>query len=121
VCRLPPGTTSHSANCGNAIGHTTAVGAYTTSPSAYGTFDQGGNVGEWNEAIETVSRRGYRGGNWNDHPAHLAASVRFGYSPVIENDTLGFRVAMIPEPSTALLLACGLAGLAAPGRRRRAL
>jgi hypothetical protein len=35
------------------------------------------------------------------------------YAPV---DTLTFRV--IPEPTTALLLAAGLAGLAAVGRRR---
>ena len=38
---------------------------------------------------------------------------RIGLLPSNEVDYIGFRVAMIPEPSTALLLAVGLAGLAA--------
>ena len=42
----------------------------------------------------------------------------FGPPPEFESYGIGFRVAMIPEPSTALLLACGLAGLAVGGRRR---
>ena len=46
VCESPAGTTAHSANCGNAVGNTSDVGAYTTSPSANGTFDQGGNLWE---------------------------------------------------------------------------
>ena len=31
--------------------YTTVVGEFQNSPSPYGTFDQGGNVWEWNEAI----------------------------------------------------------------------
>ncbi|MDB4433107.1 formylglycine-generating enzyme family protein [bacterium] len=120
VCQIPAGTTSHSANCSNAVNNTTDVGAYTTAPSASGTFDQGGNVWEWNEAIESVSNRVYRGGNWNYSVGHLAASVRLSDHPTNENDSLGFRVAMIPEPGTGLLLGLGLAGLAAGQRRRDA-
>jgi hypothetical protein len=37
--------------------------------------------------------------------------------PTSEDDDVGFRVAMIPEPTTALLVACGLVGLVM--RRRR--
>lgn len=46
-------------------GGPTHVGAYTGSASPYGTFDQGGNVYEWNEQI-VGSSRGRRGGGWGD-------------------------------------------------------
>ncbi len=44
----------------------TDVGAYTSALSPYGTFDQGGNVYEWNEKLfsEFSSFRGHRGGSW---------------------------------------------------------
>ncbi len=51
-------------------------------------------------------------------PGSLSVLARGDYPPPGESYQFGFRVAMIPEPSTALLLACGLAGLAAVGRRR---
>ena len=45
-----PGATPNTANCipGGPI-KVTNVGAYTGSASPYGTFDQGGNVFQWNE------------------------------------------------------------------------
>jgi len=33
------------------VNYLTDVGAYTSAPSPYGTFDQGGNLWEWNEGI----------------------------------------------------------------------
>ena len=44
----------------------TDVGAYIGSPSAYGTFDQGGDVFQWNDLDPTFasSVRGYRGGSF---------------------------------------------------------
>ena len=33
--------------------------------SYYGTFDQGGNVWEWNDAIVSANSRGLRGGVFN--------------------------------------------------------
>jgi formylglycine-generating enzyme required for sulfatase activity len=118
-CVLPSGDTGNSANCEMAVGDLTDVGAYSLSGSPYGTFDQGGNVYEWNEAISLGSTRGLRGGSFAGVSTHLAASFWLGADPFGESFLLGFRVAMIPEPSTALLLATGLAGLAAAGGRRR--
>ena len=119
VCEVPPGTTSHSANCHPAVGDLTDVGSYTSSPSEYGTFDQGGNVLEWNETIIYTSGRVLRGGSFNGLADGFAASRRYIGSPSVETVSYGFRVAMIPEPSTSLLLAVGLAGLAAAARRRQ--
>jgi formylglycine-generating enzyme required for sulfatase activity len=86
------------------------VGAYTSSPSEYATFDQGGNVLEWNEAIIAGSRRGLRGDGFLGVPSYVAASFRAAQPGTLEQHNIGFRVAMIPEPTTALLLAVGIAG-----------
>lgn len=53
---MMPGPSANTANCEHAagdpfIGELTVVGSYTLSPSPNGTFDQGGNVNEWNEEI----------------------------------------------------------------------
>jgi len=105
------------ANCNDQVGTTTDVGAYVLSGSPAGTFDQAGNVAEWNEAIISGSVRGIRGGDWFSSPANQAATFRSSSSPTVEISTLGFRVASpIPEPTTGLLVALGLVGLAA--RRR---
>jgi formylglycine-generating enzyme required for sulfatase activity len=105
---------------GNAL---TDVGAYSFSLSPYGTFDQGGNVYEWNEALIS-SFRGLRGGSWGfDVSSHLAASSRDIYAsfpPSGEGTNVGFRVAkVVPEPSTVVLAAMGILGLIACARRRR--
>jgi formylglycine-generating enzyme required for sulfatase activity len=125
ACESPAGTTTHSANCGNVVGNTTDVGAYTTSPSANGTFDQGGNVTEWNESqgLGGLSyERGLRGGSWSSipvEPDYLAASGRGAVNGSAVGAGLGFRVAaVVPEPSAALLFATGFATLAAVRRRK---
>jgi formylglycine-generating enzyme required for sulfatase activity len=83
---------------GNATYTLTDTGAYTLSRSPYGTFDQNGNVWEWNETVFDDSFRGTRGGSWVIWSDYLHARVWSGISPVNEDDATGFRVATIPEP-----------------------
>lgn len=100
----------------------TDAGAYSNSSSAYGTFDQAGNVFEWNEAVLSSSYRGLRGGAYdNSYLAMQAANRDFVGFPNIEVAFIGFRVAAVPEPASIVM---GLIGAAAFGavliRKRRA-
>jgi len=52
------------------------VGTYAGDASYYGTYDQGGNVWEWNDAV-IGSSRGLGGGSWLDNEYELRASVRY--------------------------------------------
>jgi len=118
TCQVAPGTTSHAANCYFAVGNTRPVGAYLASISASGTFDQGGNIDEWNEAI-LGSNRGLRGASWRDPSGDMAASVQASAYPTVEGDFIGFRVAtLVPEPGTGLLVMTGLLGFALRRRQR---
>lgn len=87
----------------------TEVGAHENSESPYGTFDQGGNVQEWNEAIMSSPEcRGLRGGSYTSVDLLLRASGR-GYElpPAAEDSVTGFRVSEIPEPGSLAFLALG--------------
>ena len=57
----------------------TVVGEFELSDSPYGTFDQGGNVWEWNETAVTSSSRGLRGGSFDQRlglPARVLPQLR---------------------------------------------
>jgi len=103
----------------------TLVGAHENSDSPYGTFDQGGNVWEWNEALNcqdgTYARRGVRGGSYGSNDICLHASFRDGgRTPTVEGIWFGFRVSeAVPEPSGLLVLGSGILALAGMIRRRR--
>jgi formylglycine-generating enzyme len=99
------------------FGNLTTVGsAGPLSKSYYGTFDQGGNVAEWNEDLFYFSNRGVKGGAWIG-PASNLSSQGFSFSyPENEEYLIGFRVATVPEPSALCLAAWGAIGLW--GRRR---
>jgi hypothetical protein len=75
----------------------TEVGAHENSVSAYGTFDQGGNVQEFNETVPESDIRGIRGGSYFsgdimgkwDRPVDMHSSDEFR--------DLGFRVGTLPR------------------------
>jgi formylglycine-generating enzyme required for sulfatase activity len=97
----------------------TAVGEFELSDSPYGTFDQGGNVFEWNEAV-IGSSRNMRGGGFQDNDSPQRAAVRAYYAgPAYDQYYLGFRVAEVPEPASASLLLIGCLLSAGRGRRRK--
>jgi len=106
-----PGNNATYHNNGNTIGspyYRTEVGAHENSDSPYGTFDQGGNVQEWNEAVIYGSLRGLRGGSFFDVDYGLRASFRNYGAPTFESSAaLGFRVAEVPEAATAGLFLLG--------------
>jgi formylglycine-generating enzyme len=89
----------------------TDVRAYTASASPYGAFDMGGDVFQWNETlISSGSLRGLRGGSWDISTSFLSSPGRSGNNLSSEFNDIGFRVAVVPEPSTIVLasIACGL-------------
>ena len=107
--------TTADANYANSVGTATDVGTYSGDASHYGTFDQSGNVWEWNDATVGTSGRALRGGAFTTTGSFLQSSSRFLSNPTFENDNIGFRVsslAPIPEPSSyaamfgCLALAC---------------
>jgi formylglycine-generating enzyme required for sulfatase activity len=116
---LPSSDTGNSANFSVATHNTsyphTDAGAYTLSGSPYGTFDQGGNVWEWNDTMYD-SRRGLRGGPWSFDAFDMYVST-FAFSDPSIDFEYGFRVASIPEPSTLLLTITAFANLLT-GRRK---
>jgi hypothetical protein len=108
VCAAPRAT-ANTANCNFiVVGDLTDVGSYTGSASPNGTFDQGGNVMEWNEAIISGSSRGNRGGGWTFNPFSLRAAFGNRTNPTFELHDFGFRVASTPSPAwiAAVRLRC---------------
>jgi sulfatase modifying factor 1 len=96
----------------------TEVGAHENSDSPYGTFDQGGNVLEWNEAI-AGSSRAMRGGSFDYSAYYLASSVDNDINVTFENYDIGFRVANVPEPGSLILIVSGAIAALILWRRRK--
>ncbi len=120
VCSLPSTTANH-ANCSE--GDVFEVGSYPASVSPNGTFDQGGNVSEWNDDNFGGSTHAFSGGSLiNSTSVWLSAAYRdAGESTLAWTPANGFRVAasLAPEPPSVpsmsplgIALLSGLLGLA---------
>ena len=96
-----PGNNANFYDGGHTIGspyYRTLGGDFENSESPYDTFDQGGDVWEWNEAVVYSWARGLRGGSFTVNVNSLHAVYRNGYDqPVFEYNDFGFRVAEIPD------------------------
>jgi formylglycine-generating enzyme required for sulfatase activity len=121
--------TTDDANYGNIVEDVTEVGTYTDAFSHYGTFDQGGNVREWNDTIASnnSSNRRLRGGafNGNENPLQSLSGSSSNNPEIFEAATLGFRVSSlqpIPEPSAyTVILGCLGLSLALIRQKRRGI
>lgn len=82
-------------NASFAIGqnYLTDGGSYTGSASYYGTFDQGGNLREWNEDETLGTNRLYRGGAFDDTTGKVSSGGLSSLLPEAERYDTGFRVA----------------------------
>ena len=96
----------------------TPVGAFSASPGPYGTYDQGGNVYQWNETSIMNSYREICGGSYIDGSSDLASSTRLYEYPTTEADIFGFRIAGVPEPGGIVLLSIGAMSLLVYAWRR---
>ena len=111
--------TPNSANCDDAVGDLVAVGSYTGSASPAGTYDQGGNVYEWNETdvFGDLGARANRGGALSYPAVFAGAAEKTDFVPIASHPFQGFRVA--PEPGSVAMLFAGALGVALLGKLRR--
>jgi formylglycine-generating enzyme required for sulfatase activity len=102
------------------------VGAYSSSSSAYGTYDQGGSLNEWTDGVILGGGRIIRGGDWNNSYLGMESPTRGdgGNAAVTyQDDDLGFRLVTsttVPEPTTYALLGLGAIGMLMLMRRKKA-
>ena len=82
----------------------TEVGEFENSASAYGTFDQSGNVWEWNETITFHPNRGLLGGGSRSGVEWIRADGRSDSDPAYSDGPIGLRLALVPEPTVFVSL-----------------
>ena len=122
--QVTSGTSAGTAVYGYSLGQGPASVYTAGGLSAYGTMAQGGNVWEWGESAydgsndSATERRAGLGGPWLDPSEFMLSSCMWGNAlPTGTFSSVGFRVASVPEPSSAvLMIGAGVLGLA----RRRA-
>ena len=94
----PPGDINAANVCCETERMATDVGAYIHSASYYGTYDQAGNVQEWDEEIIFVTNRRLRGGSW-DYNEFYSESEDFEFDTTdYPANGIGFRVAGATKP-----------------------
>ena len=89
-----PGAGINQANYNNQILHATNAGEFSNSASFYGTFDQTGNVNEWNDLNSSSSTLPIRGGGWSESAYYSSSSYRVMGSVSNQSyQSVGFRIA----------------------------
>ena len=91
VSIAPPGG-ENSANYDGVVDSTVDVGGYKESGSAYGTFDQGGNIHEWTETIMYSVFPIFRGGSYKNAWPALYVKLQEYDRNNGEYSSIGFRV-----------------------------
>lgn len=91
---------NNAATWGGLTGNVTSSGT-NGGPSAYGTYDQTGNVFEWHNAtnVGSSSFRGYRGGSYNSNASSMDSAFRNNALAVADGSSVGFRIASFLNPS----------------------
>lgn len=85
--------------------------------SPNGVMGLGGNVWEWEETewdlvnSDTTADRGLRGGAWDVGSINLSASSRLGIEPSSGLSNVGFRVVIVPEPTSGLAGTLGICAI----------
>lgn len=132
LAELAPGSGNNSANFmaqdtfASPYGTMIAVGSYTDTTSVFGAHDMAGNVSEWVEEINAYNGQwiNIRGGHYDGWPTYMPSTWDY---PLGENAVYpsqgrfgtGFRIAVVPEPSTyALTLSLLAVGFAIFKRRK---
>lgn len=94
---VKPTSAPNSANYDNAVGDYTDVGAYTGSPSHYGTFDQAGNIWNWNESLFGDGLRVIRGNAFVKGADQTSSTARDYQDPRTPGLKIGFRITRIAQ------------------------
>jgi len=126
-----PTAVASGTNAGTAVYNSAASVPATVNSaggsSPYGTMGQGGNVWDWTEsALDGTNSspsedRARRGGSWGNLVNDLRSSTRYYWAPSLDSSQIGFRVASVPEPSTAVLVLLGAGAVYLWKRRKSSL
>jgi formylglycine-generating enzyme required for sulfatase activity len=81
-------------------GNVTTVGS-NGGPSPYGTYDQNGNIGEWNEEMWDGNKGSFAGGTYASAAVWLSMTTADLGNTKTEGPSVGFRVVTLVPPAAS--------------------